>query len=357
MVGVPLHLRFAPSPTGHLHLGGLRTALFNYLSARSTGGTLTLRIEDTDTGRNVVGAMEGMLEMLNWTGLKFDRGVLYGKEGEGNVLKVDPSFIQSNRRSIYTQYIHQLLDEGKAYRCNCAPQRLLESRQAFRGYDRRCRSLDLPANIAENHVIRLKAPFGQSYTFQDHDRVIRVDEQVEDAVLMKSDGMPTYHFANVIDDHLMDINLVMRGQEWLPSTPLHIAIYGVLGWTPPGFAHLPLLVRMDGSKLSKRDGDAGVAWYRDSGYLPNALVNFLASIGWTAPSGTPEVMSLDQLSRIVITSMSPFSPFVVHLGGTQSCKCNSEYKKTRVVQQTAHSSIHQGGLQEVAQPFAKGRLL
>ena len=308
----PLHLRFAPSPTGHLHLGGLRTALFNYLSAKTTGGTFTLRIEDTDTERSVPGAAEGMLETLEWAGLGFDRGVVYKEEHGMDTIKVDPLYVQSNRRDIYLHHIEQLIDEGKAYRCNCTPQRLIELRQSFQGYDRRCRNLGLQKDTMKQ-VVRLKAPFDQLYSFQDHDRRIQVNEQVEDAVLLKSDGMPTYHLANVVDDHLMGINMVMRGKEWLPSTPLHIAIYDALGWTPPRFAHLPLLVRMDGSKLSKRDGDASAAWYRERGYLPSALTNFLASIGWTVPVGMSEVMSLEQLSKIV-SEMS--FDFVVFLGRT-----------------------------------------
>lgn len=298
MMKAPLHLRFAPSPTGHLHLGGLRTALFNYFLVKATGGTFTLRIEDTDTERNVPGAAERMLETLEWAGLRFDRGVMYGRENERDTLKVDPLYVQSNRRSIYLQYIEQLIDEDKAYRCNCTPQRLLGLRQSFQGYDRRCRNLGVQKDTL-NQVVRLKAPFDQLYSFQDHDKKIQVKEQVEDAVLLKSDVMPTYHLANVIDDHLMGINMVMRGREWLPSTPLHVAIYDALGWTPPRFAHLPLLVRMDGSKLSKRDGDASATWYRDMGYLPSALTNFLASIGWTVPVGLSEVMSLEELSKIV----------------------------------------------------------
>lgn len=294
----PLHLRFAPSPTGNLHLGGLRTALFNYLSARASGGTFALRIEDTDAARSVPGVVESMLEMLDWAGLRFDRGVIYRYDNKVDVLKVDPGYVQSNRKSIYLQHIEQLLDRDKAYRCNCTPQKLLELRQSFRGYDRHCRNLGVQKDAA-HHVVRLKAPFDQLYSFQDHEKMVRVNEQIEDAVLLKSDGMPTYHLANVVDDHLMGINMVMRGREWLPSTPLHIAIYDAFGWTLPRFAHLPLLVRMNGSKLSKRDGDASAAWYRDAGYLPGALTNFLASIGWTAPIGTPEVMSLDQLSDIV----------------------------------------------------------
>ena len=310
----PLHLRFAPSPTGHLHLGGLRTALFNHLSAKATDGTFTLRIEDTDTERNVPEAVQNILGILEWAGLKFDRGVIYNKENGMDAPKMDPLYIQSNRRNIYLQHIEQLLGEGKAYRCNCTPQRLLELRQSFQGYDRRCRSLGLPKDTA-NHVVRLKAPFDQLYSFQDHDKRIQVNEQVEDAVLLKSDGMPTYHLANVIDDHLMGINLVMRGREWLPSTPLHIAIYDALGWTPPRFAHLPLLVRMNGSKLSKRDGDASAAWYREMGYLPSALTNFLASIGWTVPIGMSEVMSLNQLSKIV-SEMSSYLYLLVFIGRT-----------------------------------------
>lgn len=310
----PLHVRFAPSPTGHLHLGGLRTALFNYLSAKATDGTLTLRIEDTDTERNVPGAVQGILDILEWATLKFDRGVIYDEENGMNMFKVDPTYVQSNRKNIYLQYIDQLLDKGKAYRCNCTPQRLFELRRSFQGYDRHCRNLGLQHGTA-NHVIRLKASFDQFHSFQDHDKRVQVNEQVEDAVLLKSDGMPTYHLANVVDDHLMGINMVMRGREWLPSTPLHIAIYDAFGWTPPRFAHLPLLVRTNGSKLSKRDGDASAAWYRDMGYLPNALLNFLASIGWTAPIGTSEIMSLDQLSKVV-GEMAPLFCFLVYIGRT-----------------------------------------
>ena len=282
----PWHVRFAPSPTGFLHLGGLRTALFNFLAARGSGGTLTLRIEDTDQSRTVAGATEDILRSLKWAGLRFDRGL------DANV--VDPSYVQSNRKAIYQEHIGILLEMDQAYRCDCTIERLTELRQRSHGYDRHCRSRRVPDTAP--HVVRLKSKCA-SVTFIEHSEQHTVLHS-DDVVLMKSDGMPTYHLANVVDDHLMGVNLVMRGQEWLSSTPLHAALYDAFRWEKPFFAHLPLLVRPDGRKLSKRDRDAPVSYYIESGYEPSALINFLATLGWTKPIDVDEILNLEQLNKL-----------------------------------------------------------
>lgn len=283
----PLRTRFAPSPTGFMHLGGLRTALFNYLIAKKTGGEFLLRIEDTDQARTVPGAKENLIQVLKWTKLE--------PSPNNSIVQ------QSTRLDIYMKFADELVAEGKAYRCYCSKERLGELRSSSRsGYDGKCRNLtsnreDVP------YVIRLRVPRDSKRT-TFHDQVyghISVDPtDIDDVILMKADGYPTYHFANVIDDHESGINLVMRGQEWLPSTPLHTLLYDIFGWQRPSFAHLPLLVKPDGTKLSKRHGDSFVDHYRRVGYLPEALVNFVAFLGWSPSKLQNEVMSIGELSEV-----------------------------------------------------------
>lgn len=276
--------RFAPSPTGSMHLGGLRTALFNFLIARQTGGSFLLRIEDTDTARTVPGAVEEIVEVLEWAGIKADEDPLH----------------QSRRLPVYQEHVEKLLADGHAYRCYCSKERLeaLRESSTHKRYDQLCRN-------AAGHrdgpfVIRLKAPAQGQTTFQDRvfGRIAVPSHTLDDAVLLKADGFPTYHLANVVDDHASGVNLVMRGQEWLPSTPLHVLLYEAFGWERPAFAHLPLLVKADGTKLSKRHGDANVEWYRrEMAVLPEALLNFVALLGWNPPSGSNEVMTMDELTK------------------------------------------------------------
>jgi glutamyl-tRNA synthetase len=291
--------RFAPSPTGYLHVGGLRTALYNFLFARKHGGTFVLRIEDTDRARFVPGAVENLTEALRWSGIEYDEGP--GKDG------VLGPYIQSERLSLYASHAQRLLASGNAYRCFCTPERLdlmRKDREAQRlppRYDRRCLNLspdEVDAKLKDGvaFAVRMKIPDGTSVRFHD---VIRGEvefsvEQIDDQVILKSDGYPTYHLANVVDDHLMKITHVIRGEEWLSSTPKHVLLYGFFGWEPPVFAHLPLLLNPDRSKLSKRQGDVAVEEYRSKGYLPEALVNFVALLGWN-PGDEREIFSLDEL--------------------------------------------------------------
>lgn len=307
-----VRVRFAPSPTGLLHIGGLRTALYNYLFARNRGGKFILRIEDTDQERYVDGAEEDILESLEWAGLEYDEGVRKGGPH-------DP-YRQSERKALYKQYADQLLEKGYAYIAFDSPDEIEAMRRRMEAqgvigakYDASTRtqmsnSLTLPEEevkrrleSGQDYVVRLKVPRGESVRFDDLIRgsVTFESSVVDDQVLIKSDGMPTYHLANVVDDHLMGVTHVIRGEEWLPSTPKHILLYQFLGWTPPQWAHLPLILSPEGGKLSKRSADkigipVSVRQYRDAGYEPQALVNFLAFLGWN-PGTEQEIFSLDEL--------------------------------------------------------------
>ena len=321
-----VRVRFAPSPTGPLHIGGVRTALYNFLFARQHGGKLVFRIEDTDSNRFVPGAEDYILESFKWLGINFDEGVSFGGQ-------YGP-YRQSERREIYRRYVNQLLDEGKAYYAFDTPEELDAKRGEIQNfqYDASTRmqmrnSLSLPADETArllqegvNYVVRFKIEPGEDVHVND---IIRGDVVInssilDDKVLYKNaDGLPTYHLANIVDDHLMEISHVIRGEEWLPSAPLHVLLYRALGWeeTMPRFAHLPLLLKPDGKgKLSKRDGDRlgfpvfPLEWtdpktgetssgYRESGYLPEAVVNFLALLGWN-PGNDEELLSMDDLVRL-----------------------------------------------------------
>ncbi len=296
-----IRVRFAPSPTGHLHVGGLRTALYNYLFARKHSGVCILRIEDTDRSRYIEGAVENLLETLRWAGLEFD-------EGPATEGKFGP-YIQSQRIELYRDHVARLLKEKKAYRCFCTPERLEEMRRQQEKlrippkYDRRCLRLsesEIQNNLSARvpSVIRMKVPEATAITFDDviRGKVEFHSDRIDDQVLFKSDGYPTYHLANVVDDHFMEISHVIRGEEWLSSTPKHVLLYEYLGWPLPVFAHLPLLLNPDKSKLSKRQGDVAVEEYRAKGYLPQALVNFVALLGWN-PGDNREVFHIDDLVR------------------------------------------------------------
>ncbi|HLF15056.1 MAG TPA: glutamate--tRNA ligase [Bacteroidota bacterium] len=294
-------VRFAPSPTGYLHVGGLRTALYNYLFARKEGGTFVLRIEDTDRSRYVEGAVENLIETLGWSGLDYDEGP--GKGGECG------PYIQSERLDIYRKYVGELLQKSHAYHCFCTPERLDEMRKQQEKmriapkYDRQCLRLtggEAASRLAGGvpSVVRMKIPESTSIKISD---IIRGEvefqsDRVDDQVLLKSDGYPTYHLANVVDDRLMGITHVIRGEEWLPSTPKHVLLYRYFGWEVPRFAHLPLLLNADRSKLSKRQGDVAVEDYRAAGYLPGALVNFVALLGWN-PGDEREIFMIGDLVR------------------------------------------------------------
>ncbi len=293
--------RFAPSPTGFLHVGGLRTALYSYLFAKKHNGQFLLRIEDTDQSRDVLGATQAIIDGLAWAGIPFDEGP--GKEGACG------PYIQSQRLALYQEHAQKLVDAGHAYYCFCTSERLDEVRarqQAMHvptAYDRRCRDLsaqEVAQLLADNtpHVIRMKLPLTGEITFVDLIRgaVTIAWHVLDDQVLVKSDGFPTYHLAAVVDDHFMNISHVIRGEEWLPSFPKHLLLYEYFGWQAPAFAHLPLLLNSDRSKMSKRQGDVAVEDYRSKGYLPQAMVNFIALLGWN-PGDTQEFFTLEALVK------------------------------------------------------------
>ena len=283
--------RFAPSPTGHMHIGGLRTALYNFLFARRHGGKFLVRIEDTDRARLVSGAQEEILDILKAVGLTYDEGPDAGG-------KYGP-YVQSERMELYRKYAEELAASGHVYWCVCTPERLEKMREEQQQkkipqkYDGVCRDKGYGNDGA---VLRLRVPENRRIAFSD---LIRGDisfasAEVDDQVLLKSDGFPTYHLANVVDDHLMKITHVIRGEEWLSSTPKHVLLYEAFSWKPPEFAHLPLILNEGGGKLSKRAGHAAAIDYINDGYLPEALLNFLALLGWN-PRADEEVYSLDEL--------------------------------------------------------------
>ena len=296
-----IRVRFAPSPTGYLHVGSLRTALYNYLYAKKTGGKFLLRIEDTDQTRYVHGAVENLLDTLKAMELGYDEGP--EKEGDSG------PYFQSERTEIYNKYVQELLEKRKAYRCFCTPKDLEEIRQERKAkgldtrYDGRCRNLtkaEIENHIANDskHVIRLKVPLEGEITFYDivREKVTFPWDMVDDQILTKSDGYPTYHLANVIDDHLMKVSHVIRGEEWLSSVPKHLFLYEAFGWKPPKMCHLPLLLNPDKSKLSKRQGDVAVEDFLKKGYLPETLLNFVALLGWHAPDDQ-EFYTLSELEK------------------------------------------------------------
>jgi glutamyl-tRNA synthetase len=326
MTGRKVRVRFAPSPTGPLHIGGVRTALFNYLFARQHHGELVFRIEDTDTRRFVPGAEKYIIESFNWLGIQFDEGVNYGG-------KYGP-YRQSERRDIYKKYVQILLDKGKAYYAFDTPEELEEKRKSVNNFQYDCHtrmqmrnSLTLPEDEVKRllesgseHTVRFKIEPGQEVHVNDMIRgdVCVKSDILDDKVLYKSaDELPTYHLANIVDDHLMEITHVIRGEEWLPSAPLHVLLYRAFGWEKdmPRFAHLPLLLKPEGKgKLSKRDGDRlgfpvfPLEWhdpktgevssgYREKGYFPEAVINFLALLGWN-PGTDQEIFSLDELIQL-----------------------------------------------------------
>ena len=296
-----IRVRFAPSPTGYLHIGGLRTALYNYLFARHTGGTFILRIEDTDRTRIVPDAMENLIHTLQKLDITFDEGPIIG----GNY----GPYIQSERLDLYRKEAQKLLDAGFAYRCFCTPETLAQMRaeQQAKGefvkYDRRCLNLtpaEIEAKLAkgEPYVLRLKMPEKRIFRFKDIIRgEVEMDSaQSDDQVLIKSDGYPTYHLAAVVDDHYMDISYVIRGEEWLSSMPKHLWLYECFGWTPPQWVHLPLILNPDRTKLSKRMNDVAVEDYLERGYLKEAIINFVALLGWHSADNR-EIFSLEELCQ------------------------------------------------------------
>lgn len=284
--------RFAPSPTGELHVGGARTALFAFLFARHNNGKFLLRIEDTDRERYIPESVGHILEALDWLGLSPDNK--------------DSIVVQSERLEIYKKHAIRLLDSGHAYICVCSKEKLSADREKQMSekkpprYEGHCRELNIKLNDATigNYVIRMKMPEEGSMTVNDLIRgeVIFDLSLFDDQVLLKSDGYPTYHLASVVDDHEMSVSHVIRAEEWLPSTPKHLLLYQMSGWTAPLFAHLPIILAPDRSKLSKRHGATGVFEYKKMGYLPEALINFISLLGWHAPDDR-EIFSLEELIK------------------------------------------------------------
>jgi glutamyl-tRNA synthetase len=288
-----VRVRFAPSPTGYPHLGNIRTALFNWVFARHNRGVFILRIEDTDVARAVEGATDVILNSLRWLGLDWDEG----------------PYFQSQRLELYRDAADKLLKQGCAYRCYCSPQRLESMRQEQMkrkqppGYDRRCRNLTAK-ECAEQEaggvipVVRFKSPTEGQTSFNDllRGEIVFENSTLDDFVLLKSDGYPTYHLANIVDDHLMEISHVLRADEWLSSTPRHVLLYQAMDWLPPQFAHLPMILGPDRSKLSKRHGATSITEYREQGYIPEAMFNFLALLGWSLDDKT-ELLTRDEIVK------------------------------------------------------------
>src|SRR6266550_3777090 len=311
MAGVDeaIRVRYAPSPTGALHLGGARTALFNYLFARQKHGQFLLRIEDTDRARFKPDSQASIEEGLHWLGMNWD----------------EPAMIQSQRKEIYAEAASVLLELGAAYRCFCTPQRLEQMRAEQRArheperYDRRCRSIpraesDRRAATGERFVVRQAIPIGGTTTLQDlvMGTVTFRNDTLDDHVLLKSDGFPTYHLAFAVDDHAMRISHIIRGDGWLPSAPKHLLLFQAFNWLPPAFAHLPLVLGPDKKPLAKRHGAKDVLEYREAGYLPEAVVNFIAFLGWS-PGTEQDIFTMAQLIAAFDLSKIQASPAVANL--------------------------------------------
>ncbi|RKX76965.1 MAG: glutamate--tRNA ligase [Spirochaetes bacterium] len=298
-----IRVRYAPSPTGLQHIGGVRTALFNYFFARANKGKFILRVEDTDRARYSKEALDDLFETMHWLGISWDEGPGVGGD-------YGPYF-QSQRLHVYREHAEKLIQRGEAYYCFCPPERLKRLREEQQkkkesiGYDRFCRDLpqeEVSRKIKEQipHVIRLKVPLEGETLFYDKllGEIKKKNRDLpSDPVLLKSDGYPTYHLANVVDDHLMGISHILRAQEWLPSVPIHIHIYRAFGWEPPFFCHVPMVMGKDGQKLSKRHGSTSIREFREQGYLPEALINYISLVGWSYDDSR-EFFSKEELERL-----------------------------------------------------------
>ena len=308
----PIRTRFAPSPTGFQHLGGFRTAMYCWLLARHFDGKFILRIEDTDQERKVAGAIKYIIESLNWLGIDFDEGPSAQElkdvgeywEGAPDISGPYGPYIQSHRKDIYREHVDKLIAEGKAYRCDCTSEMLEKerneqmARRESPGYSGYCRTRNVPAD--KSHVVRFRLPDKILLTHEDlvRGKVVFENPPLRDPVLFKSDGFPTYHLASVVDDHLMQISHVFRGEEWLPTTPIHLLLYEAFGWDKPEFAHLSHILGNDGKKLSKRHGAEALNAYIEQGYLPEAILNFVSLIGWSPGEGNnQEIFTKAELIR------------------------------------------------------------
>ena len=312
-----VRVRFAPSPTGHLHVGGARTALYNYLHARRTGGVFILRIEDTDAARSTPESLATIFESMRWLGLSWDEGPEVGG--------AHGPYLQSERTALYQAHAVSLSASGRAYPCFCTPAELEERRaaQAARGepprYDGRCRTLDAAERArlegeGRTAALRFALPGPGETAWEDliRDRVAFRNEVLDDFVLIRSDGLPTYNYACVVDDHLMEITDVIRGDDHISNTPRQLLLYQALDWAPPRFAHVPMILGDDGTRLSKRHGATSVASYRELGHLPEALVNFLALLGWSY-DGQREMFSLAELEQLFRLERVGSNPAIFNL--------------------------------------------
>ena len=315
-MGDVVRVRYAPSPTGYQHIGGVRTALYNYFFAKSNGGKFILRVEDTDRERFAEDYQKDIFDALSFLGIVPDEGPGFGGS-------CGP-YIQSERVSLYREYAEKLVKDGKAYYCFCTSERLEElkkeqekSKSSTQGYDRKCSHLSAGEvkerlSRGEAHVIRLRIPTEGSTSFQDEilGKITRKNKDITpDPIILKSDGFPTYHLANVIDDHLMGITHIMRAQEWLPSVPLHIMLYNAFGWQPPKFCHLPMVMGKDGQKLSKRHGSTSLRQFVSEGYLKESIINYVTLVGW-AYDGEREMFSKQELEKVFDMSKIHPSPAV-----------------------------------------------
>ncbi len=302
VVGRKFRLRFAPSPTGFAHIGGYRTALFSWLYARHTGGSFILRIEDTDVARTVEGAVDYLIDGLHWLGMDFDEGPIVGGQ-------FGP-YYQTQRKALYQQYAHQLIASGHAYRCYCTPARLEQMRKEQMAqklpprYDRRCRYLSNEERAANDAagltwVVRFAMPLDGETVVHDelHGDIIFKNSDIDDTVILKTDGLPTYHLAHIVDDHLMAVTHLLRAEEWISSAPRHIQIWNALGWQQPLFYHVPDVLGKDKKKLSKRHGAPSWKELEQRGFLPEAVFNFLALLGWSYDDKT-EFFSREELIRV-----------------------------------------------------------
>lgn len=312
LADAPAVTRVAPSPTGDPHVGTAYVALFNWAFAKRTGGRFILRIEDTDRTRSRPEHETAIIDALAWLGIEADESPRAGGD-------VGP-YRQSERGDVYRQFCDELIAKGAAYRCFCTPERLADLREKQKaakgpmGYDGHCRGVDPEeserrAAAGEPYVVRLKVDKEGSTTFTDllRGEIEIQNREVDDQVLLKTDGMPTYHLANVVDDHLMGVTIIMRAEEWIPSVPKHVMLYRAFGWEPPVYAHVPLLRNQDKSKISKRKNPTSILWYRDEGILPEALLNFLALQGWR-PDEDRELFSTDEF-------VAEFDPHAISTGG------------------------------------------
>ncbi len=353
-----IRTRLAPSPTGFLHIGGLRTALYCYLYAKKNQGIFFLRIEDTDQGRFVEGAIENLVNSLHTCGINPDEGVLFEN---GHVVQKGEygSYIQSERLPLYQKHALELIEKGHAYYCFCSQERLEEMRKLQMEqkkppmYDRLCLSLtaeDIEEKKKQSipFVIRQKIPHDRKVEFEDlvRGKVSFEGSNLDDQVLLKSDGFPTYHLAHVVDDHFMKTQPVIRGEEWLPSLPKHILLFEAFGWEAPQYAHLPLLLNTNKTKLSKRDGDVAVEDYLKKGYLPEALINFVVFLGWN-PGTEQEIFSFEEL-------IQAFSLGRIHKGGAvfdvkKLDWINGEYIKKMIKEDIDH-------FYQLVKPFIVGHV-